>query len=1047
MSSSPTLGQYQFLAWARRGIGTSIPNVDSGSLPARATLNVQLFLDVQGGAAPNPVQAPPVAVNVFGPGDVTGIDPRYVIRTEPKHFTVNYEPNYLCSIDFDTTDFPWLFTPAAPNGDRLHPWVALIVLKASEFSLESIAPNPLPVVDVNNIAALHDLSLSWNWAHVQISGTSSLTDTLASAPGNAISRLLCPRRLDPGTSYTAFLVPAFQIGVQAGLNAGNTGGLTTADPAWTAKTAAPLRLPYYYSFQFNTSDAGDFESLVRALQPTVLPATVGERPMDVSQPDPGVPSAGGPLGLEGAIESVSTTPTPWTGAAKDAFQSAVQTWINQTSPATDDPAHPNPQDPVIVPPIYGRWQAAVMSVDRTAAGWVNDLSLDPRNRSAAGMGTQIVQQERTALMASAWQQVAGVLQANAMIKQAQLARAATEQIYRQHFQPAQIETVLNFTTALHARLLASPTTIKAAVRASRVPERMLSGVFRRIARLPWHLGMAQPGAPTLLSRVSSGAIVIVPPPAPPGGMVSIDQITNQVSPPAPPVPAPAPALPQGVLVLLAILVLILAVIAGFTIGWIAALAILAIGAAIIAILWPKPPVPPPPTPPAATEIQFANFTPQAIAAIPPQPAFQITAAGSTMPAGSSTGPDSAQAAAFRAATSQLFGDFQSLPTDPAPLPALDIATLSSTILTRINPVVTIPNRVHSLMTISQLLPWLPLDPLEPIMAAPSFPQPMYAPLRDLSPSYLLPGVESIPPNSLGLLQSNHKFIEAYMVGLNHEMSRQLLWNGYPTDQRGSYFRQFWDVSAYVRQPGDPTDPAKLAEELKDIPPINTWPLALALGQHPNRTDIVQNNLVLMVRGELFKRYPNAIVYAGKATRNSKGQLTLDDRDERYPLFRGTLSPDMTFLGFNLTAADARGGTASSPDGFFFVFQEQPSEPRFGLEPTAAGTPVTEWSDLAWTNFATGGGSPVLQLPFTNRSQSTVLANNPWRLASSVFSLVLANSQLPDFASPSSAPSGVAIPAGSDDAKNKWGVNAAQTAYILLRLPFRVLIHADLMLPS
>jgi hypothetical protein len=106
MSSSPTLGQYHFLAWARRGIGASISNVDSGSLPARATLSVQLSLQVQGGAAPNPVQAPAVQVNVFGPGDVVGIDPRYVIRTEPRQFTVNYEPNYLCSIEFDTPDFP-----------------------------------------------------------------------------------------------------------------------------------------------------------------------------------------------------------------------------------------------------------------------------------------------------------------------------------------------------------------------------------------------------------------------------------------------------------------------------------------------------------------------------------------------------------------------------------------------------------------------------------------------------------------------------------------------------------------------------------------------------------------------------------------------------------------------------------------------------------------------------------------------------------------------------------------------------------------------------
>ena len=39
-----------------------------------------------------------------------------------------------------------------------------------------------------------------------------------------------------------------------------------------------------------------------------------------------------------------------------------------------------------------------------------------------------------------------------------------------------------------------------------------------------------------------------------------------------------------------------------------------------------------------------------------------------------------------------------------------------------------------------------------------------------------------------------------MVGLNHEFARELLWREYPTDQRGSYFRQFWDVSGYQPPP-------------------------------------------------------------------------------------------------------------------------------------------------------------------------------------------------------------------------------------------------------
>jgi len=1063
-SGNPPLGKYHFLSWARRGIGASTNNVDSGSLPSRTNLNVQLFLQVQGGSAPNPQSAPPVTVQLFGPGDVTGVDHRMIIRTEPRHsflrhpvLPVNFEPNYLCGIEFDSPDFPWLFTPAAPNGDQLHPWVALIVLKVdSEFKVPDLAPNPLPAVDVLKIAALQDLSESWNWAHVQVSGDSSLAENLANSPGNVISRLLCPRRLDPETSYSAFLVPAFQIGVQIGLGK-DVSAVTTADPAWTNATAVPLRLPFYYRFDFHTSDAGDFESLVRALTPTVLPSALGTRPMDVSQPDPGVASAGPPLGLEGALQSVGSQPTAWNDPGKTAFQTAVQDWINQTSASTIDLNNPGP-DPKVNPPIYGRWHAAVQSVDRTAAGWVNDLNLDPRNRSGAGMGTQIVQTERTQLMASAWQQVSGVLQANQMLKQAQLARAVSQQIYQQHFVSAHPETLLNFTAPLHAKLLASPATVKSALRNSRVPERMLSGAFRKIARLPAHLGIAKTGAPTLLSRVSSGAVAIVPDPKPPGGMVSLDQVSSQS----------APGWAEKLLafwkrwkkwIIIAALVLLLAI--GIIVGLIAGAAIaLAVVVAIVglaAAAWAalKNTLS---QAAAGNEVQFSNFTAPSVTQISPASNFQITAPGTALAGGRGSGPaDSVQAAAFRSATQQ-FSEYQALPTNPAPLPALDITALHATIVSRIDPVLTVPRRVQNLVSVSIRLAWTPVDPLEPIMAYPEFPQPMYAPLRDLSEAYLLPGVDLVPANSVGLLQSNHRLIEAYMVGLNHEMARQLLWNGYPTDQRGSYFRQFWDVSAYLPQKTDPADPNQLHELLKDIPPIHTWPRTTALGLHPNRTDIVPNNLVLLVRGELLKRYPNAIVYAGKAKRDPKGQRVLDDTDERYPIFRGTLAPDMTFFGFNLGADDARGGTAAAPDGFFFIFQEHASEPRFGLEPTADTTPVPHWAELAWTNFTSAGdGSSVaVPLPIQNISQSSLIAANPWRMASRVFGLVQANASLPDFLSPNLQPREVTLaPGGGDpnapdytptDPGNNWGVNSAQTAYILFRLPFRVLIHADLMLP-
>jgi hypothetical protein len=360
----------------------------------------------------------------------------------------------------------------------------------------------------------------------------------------------------------------------------------------------------------------------------------------------------------------------------------------------------------------------------------------------------------------------------------------------------------------------------------------------------------------------------------------------------------------------------------------------------------------------------------------------------------------------------------------------------------------VPARIQSLIAFTPRLSWTVPDPLETIMAAPDFPQPMYQPLRDLSPDYVLPGVELVPPDTLGLLVANRRFIEGYMVGLNYEMARQLLWNDYPTDQRGSYFRQFWDVSAYVPQPGDPSDPVQLQEKLKDIPPIHTWPLPTGLGDHPNRVDIVANNAVLLIRGELFKRYPNAIVYAGKAKRDGEGKRVLDETDERYPIFRGTLPTDITFLGFNLSLDDARGGTAASPEGFFFVFQQQPSEPRFGLEPVEDANPITHWSDLAWTNFGGGGAFQLPNLGLTTRAQT--VSNSPWRLASQVFAFVIGGTSVPDFLSPSATPVRVAIAAdveNPNDPGNNWGVSAAQTGYILLRLPFRILIHAELMLPA
>ena len=143
-------------------------------------------------------------------------------------------------------------------------------------------------------------------------------------------------------------------------------------------------------------------------------------------------------------------------------------------------------------------------------------------------------------------------------------------------------------------------------------------------------------------------------------------------------------------------------------------------------------------------------------------------------------------------------------TTSAALVRMNLADTKAQLLQSVNPEKTISARVQaSLVIAGGTEPRA--DPLEPILDAPDFPQPMYEALRDLSQDFLFPGLEQVPPNTVTLLETNPKFVESFLVGLNAEMSRELLWRNYPTDQRGTYFRQFWDTSAGSERTGHRSD--------------------------------------------------------------------------------------------------------------------------------------------------------------------------------------------------------------------------------------------------
>jgi hypothetical protein len=265
------------------------------------------------------------------------------------------------------------------------------------------------------------------------------------------------------------------------------------------------------------------------------------------------------------------------------------------------------------------------------------------------------------------------------------------------------------------------------------------------------------------------------------------------------------------------------------------------------------------------------------------------------------------------------------------------------------------------------------------MVPPRFPQPMHESLRDLSQDLLIAGLDKVAPDSVLGLETNRRFIEAYMVGLNHEMGRELLWRGYPTDQRGTYFDHFWGNGVPNTAPADITD-------------LNSWSIPDPVTRQQRRlgdsvgAPTVAEEFVLVMRSSLLRRYPNAVIYLAPAKKAGAGApnpeaLVPDVTLERevQPIFSGSAKPDIVFFGFDVGADVAVGGSNGNL-GYYVIIQEHPTEPRFGVD----------------VSFAKTG------------THLSVTANKP---------------------------DGLDLQAGV------WNTNAAQMARITRRLPIRMAIHA------
>jgi hypothetical protein len=421
------------------------------------------------------------------------------------------------------------------------------------------------------------------------------------------------------------------------------------------------------------------------------------------------------------------------------------------------------------------------------------------------------------------------------------------------------------------------------------------------------------------------------------------------------------------------------------------------------------------------------------------------------PSGAADSPDARD---FRRALIDFHGLLE-IRADPLPprVP-LTLASVRSTVSSALEPVQAFPQRAAFLLKVGNQSFSVYLrdayhdspgngggERIVPVMAYPDIKNPMYEPLRDISSELLVPNLRLIDPNTISLMVRNQAFIEAYMVGLNHEFARELLWREYPTDQRPSSFRQFWDVSNVVNT--QPLDAKSFEESLRDVKKLHEWLLSTHLGEHNNRlkpgdppeiagTPLEKRPVVLVIRGDLLKRYPNTIIYAQRAKwgerSDNKLRLVLwdesgeksendpSDSNIRFPQYKAFVPPDIHFIGFDLSVGEVRGDPTLEESaeakaripanqlGWFFVLKEVVGEPRFGLDEHAPAAPGTvKWDNLSWDNLG-------------------------------------ADVKVIDVARPFASP-----PGGTNSAGVTWGANSADMAFILYQKPVLVAVHAREML--
>lgn len=948
------MADLRFRAWAQSAVASAQRPDGSGE--------VTPHIAVKERSAPSPLRlGPKQGIRLLGPAGVIGLDAAAVVRTDPVPGATEVQSNCLACIEFSIPELPWVMTPRPAAGTRLDPWIVLVVVEddtpldaARQPPVLTVAPKELPRP-----------STSAAWAHIQEPDPGLRLPPGVDFEVRPVSRLMCPRRLEDGKRYRACVVPAFKGGlVAAGLVPAQS--VDANAPAWDVNARDPVQLPVYYHWEFATGTRGDFEQLVGRLvaQGGSPPAVGGALLADITRPLPHVTLGTAAeretpqtVAVQGALRPLGPTPA---GSAGASVRAELEALLTSTLTATGDRLRGEresaPPD-TVGPPIYGGGHVARDDVS-PAGDWLGELNLTPANRIAAGLGAEYVRANQEELMSQEWAQVGQVREANRLRAIGQLNAEVAGAVHRKHIAnlaPGELLAVAA-PAAMRTRAGVDDPPLAMRLAVSPLPDPIASTACARLLRTLGPVGRAA-GA-TLEALVERGLA---------GELPQTTPLARRVDPPD--LPAPDGPLERAVEEVLRSVdadALARQVVMLGAVRDVAAVRGLDRDDAVAALSEGVEGIE-----------RIEDLEPAVIRSTDRAAGRRLRQALAAAAADRDPSVEAAREGFGLLTRDSPVVSSAGLRTEPDELRGQVVALLA--------PGDRVARRLASRIRVPAATDRERAS-LEPVMRHPSFSRPAALTLRETAPEWFLRGLGEFPLNRAALVEPNDAFVESYLVGLNHELMRELNWREYPTDLRGTPFAHFW-----------PRPDAR-----PDIPPIHEWEAGSRLGTH---LELSERSLsALVVRADVVRSFPQLVVAAARVVGESKPDP--DPRRWEPPLFVITIDEATVVYGFELSEEQLLG-----PPGWFLVFHEHSQSLRFGFD--VRDEPLQpqdfkSWNDLAWPS---GGGAGEVPMDRVFADAAGVLDPQP----------------------PASGP---LAQAGA-----RWGTDAADVARIALQMPVRAAIHA------